>query len=75
MSLIDLTEHVSFEKSVSIGDNVSIGANSVVTKDFEDNVAIAGIPASVISHKTTLDLGMFPNGFLDDKYSTKATTK
>ena len=52
--------------NLKIGNNVSIGANSVVTKSFEDNVSIAGVPASVISHKTTLELGMFPEGFLDE---------
>ena len=50
---------------LSIGNNVSIGANSVVTKNFEDKVSIAGVPAFVISHKTTLELGMFPEGFLE----------
>lgn len=32
-----------------IGDNVSVGANSVVNKDFEEgNVMIAGAPARII---------------------------
>ena len=51
--------------NLKIGNNISIGANSVVTKDFEDNVSIAGAPAAIISHKTTAELGMFPKGFLD----------
>ena len=50
---------------ISIGDNVSIGANSVVTKNFNQNVSIAGVPASIISNKTTYELGMFPKGFLE----------
>lgn len=32
----------------SIGNNVTVGANSVVTKSFGDNLVIAGIPAKVI---------------------------
>ena len=36
---------------VKIGNNVAIGANSVVTKSFEDNVTIAGVPATIISTK------------------------
>lgn len=36
---------------IIIGNNVEIGANSVVTKDYPDDVIIAGIPASVIAHK------------------------
>jgi maltose O-acetyltransferase len=35
-------------KGVSIGDNVVIGANSVVTKDIESNNVAVGIPAKVI---------------------------
>ena len=31
-----------------IGNNVSIGANSVVTKDIPDNAVAVGLPASVI---------------------------
>ncbi|WP_319480704.1 serine acetyltransferase [uncultured Draconibacterium sp.] len=33
---------------VTIGDNVVIGANSVVTKNISDNCVVAGIPAKVI---------------------------
>ena len=34
---------------VVLGDNISVGANSVVNKDFkEDNVMIAGAPAKII---------------------------
>lgn len=32
----------------NLGNNVSVGANSVVNKDFPDNVMIAGAPAKVI---------------------------
>lgn len=49
---------------LKLGNNISIGANSVVTKSFEDNVSIAGVPSKIISYKTTLELGMFPKGFL-----------
>lgn len=37
---------------VTIGNNVTVGANSVVTKSFPDNVVIAGCPAKIIK---TLD--------------------
>lgn len=36
---------------ITIGNNVSIGANAVVTKSFGDNVTIAGVPADIISNK------------------------
>ncbi len=36
---------------VVIGNNVAIGANSVVTKDIEDNAVVVGAPAKVISYE------------------------
>ena len=33
---------------ITIGDNVSIGANSVVTKDIDANLSVAGVPAKTI---------------------------
>ena len=38
---------------ISIGDNVAIGANSVVNKSFESNCTIAGVPAKVISNNSS----------------------
>ena len=35
---------------VTIGNNVVIGAGSVVTKDIPDNVAVAGNPARILKH-------------------------
>ena len=35
--------------NITIGDNVAIGANSVVNKSFESNITIAGVPAKIIS--------------------------
>lgn len=37
--------------SVKIGDNVTIGAHAVVTKDVPSNCVIAGIPAKIIRFK------------------------
>jgi len=34
---------------ISIGENVAIGANSVVTRDFPDNAVVAGSPAKHLS--------------------------
>lgn len=36
---------------VSIGNNVTIGANAVVTKDIPDNAIVGGIPAKIIKIK------------------------
>jgi len=35
--------------NISLGNNVSIGANSVVNKSFDNDCIIAGVPARVIS--------------------------
>lgn len=37
--------------AIVIGDNVQIGANSVVLKDVESNITVAGIPARPITRK------------------------
>ena len=39
---------VTVLSNVTIGNNVVIGAGSVVTKDVPDNVVVAGNPARVI---------------------------
>jgi len=36
---------------ITIGDNVVVGANSVVCKDFESDVIIAGVPAKIIKSR------------------------
>ena len=36
---------------IHIGNNVTIAANSVVTKDVPDNVIIGGVPANIIKYK------------------------
>lgn len=37
---------------VTLGDNVIVGAGSVVTKSFSDDVVIAGNPAGIINQRT-----------------------
>lgn len=37
---------------ITVGDNVSIGANAVVNKSFPDNVVVAGVPAKVIKENS-----------------------
>lgn len=43
-------DKVTILAGVHIGDNVIIGANSVVTKDIPSNSMAAGIPARVLKH-------------------------
>lgn len=40
---------------ITIGDNVSIGANAVVNKSFPSNVVIAGVPAKIVKYKDKTD--------------------
>ena len=40
--------HVTVLPGVTLGENVVVGAGSVVTKSFGDNVVIVGNPARVI---------------------------
>lgn len=37
--------------NIVIGNNVAIGANSVVTKSIPNNVTVGGVPAKIINHK------------------------
>lgn len=37
--------------SIKIGDNVTVGANAVVTKNIPDNAVAAGIPVKIIKMK------------------------
>jgi serine O-acetyltransferase len=39
---------------IIIGNNVTIGANAVVTQSVPDNVVVGGIPARVLREKPTL---------------------
>ena len=36
---------------VRIGNNVTVGANSVVTKDIPDNAIVGGVPSKIIRYK------------------------
>ena len=57
---------------VKIGNNVVIGAGSVVTKDIPDNVCAAGNPCRVIREITDADR---PYYFKDRKFDEEAWTK
>lgn len=37
--------------SVRIGNNVTVGANAVITKDIPDNAIVGGVPAKIIKMK------------------------
>lgn len=45
---------------ITIGNNVAIGANAVVTRDIPDNSVVVGIPARVISQEGAV-------GYIDNK--------
>ncbi|MDR2628020.1 MAG: serine acetyltransferase [Dysgonamonadaceae bacterium] len=50
--------------NITVGNNVAIGANAVVNTDIPDNVTVGGIPAKIISHKSSLEKGVFPDAIL-----------
>ena len=46
--------------NITIGDNVAIGANSVVNNSFGSNITIAGVPAREINSIGAIEQGVFP---------------
>jgi serine O-acetyltransferase len=49
--------------SINVGNNVAVGANAVVNTDIPNNVTIGGIPAKIISTKSSIESGLYPTGF------------
>lgn len=41
--------HVVINPGVTLGNNVVVAAGAVVTKSFEDNVVIGGVPAKILN--------------------------
>lgn len=50
--------------NIRIGNNVAIGANAVVNKNVADNVTVGGIPARIISNKSSLESDVYPENFI-----------
>ena len=52
-----LGDHVAFGPGakafgkISIGNNVFVAPNAVLTKDVPDNCIVGGVPAKIIKHK------------------------
>jgi serine O-acetyltransferase len=51
--------------NITIGNNVAIGANAVVNSSIPDNVTVGGIPAKIISTKTSIENDVYPEGFIN----------
>lgn len=49
---------------ITIGNNVAIGANAVVNTDIINNITIGGIPAKIISNKSSIENDVYPKGFI-----------
>ncbi|MDR0811858.1 MAG: serine acetyltransferase [Paludibacter sp.] len=49
---------------ITVGNNVAIGANAVINSDVPDNVTVGGIPARIVSQKSSIECGVFPETFL-----------
>ena len=56
------------ERNVKIGDNVVIGAGSVVTKDCESNGVYAGVPAKKLAQQYYDRFEQYPNPEIFHEY-------
>jgi serine O-acetyltransferase len=52
---------------ISVGDDVAIGANAVVTKSIPDCAVVAGIPAEIISYDGSFDFVLYKTMHEDPK--------
>ena len=48
--MVSLGAHVTIIGPVRVGNNVTIGAGSVVVKDIPDNAVVVGNPARIIKY-------------------------
>jgi serine O-acetyltransferase len=44
---------------ITIGNDVAIGANAVVTKNLPDNAVAVGVPAKIISYEGSKDFVVY----------------
>lgn len=63
--------------AITIGNDVAIGANAVVTKDLPDNAVAVGVPAKVVSYKGSGDFTSYRgyNSFEFVNFSTDEVTQ
>lgn len=50
MNRLGIASHTQIIGNVKIGNNVMIGAGSIVTKDIPDNAVVVGNPARIINY-------------------------
>ena len=50
---------------VTLGDNVAVGANTVVNKSFGSNVTLGGVPARIVAEKGAMEQGVFGDSIIN----------
>lgn len=48
--------------NIQIGNNVAVGANAVVNSNVPDDVTVGGIPARILSKKSSIERDLFAEG-------------
>ena len=63
---VDVGANVVVIGGVRIGNNVKIGAGSVVTKDIPDNCTVVGVPGRVVQQKVVNHEGILMHNRIPD---------
>ena len=58
---VDISKGSIIMGGITVGNNVTVGANAVVNKPVPDNAIVAGVPARILRIKETTELCNYPD--------------
>lgn len=58
---VDISKGSIIMGGITVGNNVTVGANAVVNKPVPDNAIVAGVPARILRIKETTEICNYPD--------------